>query len=162
MVKKNGKKSALLSMLLTVLIPVVASAQTQDIYSYKPQSQALYDTIVHMDSIYFHAYNACDMATQAALYADSIEFYHDKGGLETNKQRILEAIQKNICGKVTRVLVKGSLEVYPIAGYGAIEIGLHRFINHQESEIPSKPDKFILVWRHQNDRWQITRVISLH
>jgi hypothetical protein len=161
-VKKNSKVSALVSILLTTLIMPGASAQSQDTYSYKPESQALYDTILHMDSIYFHAYNTCDMVTQAALYSDSIEFYHDKGGLETNKQRLLEAIQKNICGKVTRVLVKGSVEVYPIAGYGAVEIGLHRFINHQESEIPSKPDKFILIWRHQNDRWQITRVISLH
>lgn len=139
-----------------------ALAQGQDTYTYKPQSQALYDTIVRMDSIYFHAYNTCDMATQAAIYADSIEFYHDRGGLETNKQRVLEAIKENICGKVTRVLVKGSIEVYPIAGFGAVEIGLHRFVNHQESEVASKPDKFIVVWRHQNDRWQITRVISLH
>ena len=162
MLKKNRIGSAILSTLLTILIPAVVSAQSQDTYTYKAQSQALYDTIVHMDSVYFHAYNTCDMATQAALYADSIEFYHDKGGLETNKQRLLEAIRKNICGKVTRVLVKGSVEVYPIAGYGAVEVGLHRFVNHQESEVPSKPDKFVIIWRRQNDRWQITRVISLH
>jgi len=151
-----------LSVLLTMLIPTVASAQSQDMYTYKPQSQALYDAIVKMDSVYFTAYNSCDMGTQAALYADSIEFYHDKGGLETSKQRLLDAIRKNICGKVTRVLIKGSIEVYPIGDYGAVEIGLHRFINHQESETPSKPDKFILIWRHRNDRWEITRVISLH
>ena len=117
---------------------------------------------MRMDSIYFHAYNTCDMATQAAIYSDSIEFYHDKGGLVTNKQQLLEAIKKNICGKVTRVLVKGSVEVYPIPGYGAVEIALHRFINHQESKTASKPDKFIVIWRHQNDRWQMARVISLH
>ncbi|HEY4206251.1 MAG TPA: nuclear transport factor 2 family protein [Puia sp.] len=115
-----------------------------------------------MDSVYFHAYNTCDMTTQGAIYADSIEFYHDKGGLETSKQRLLDAIRQNICGKVTRVLVPGSIEVYPIAGYGAVEIGLHRFVNHVESETPSKPDKFILIWRHAHNRWQITRVISLH
>jgi len=159
---KNGKRSALLGMLVAMLIPTIASAQSRDAYTYKPESQALYDSIVHMDSVYFNAYNSCDMATQAALYADSLEFYHDKGGLETSKQRVLEAIQKNICGKVTRVLVRNSIEVYPIAGYGAVEIGLHRFVNHQESETPSKPDKFILIWRHINNRWQITRVISLH
>lgn len=151
-----------LSVLVSVLIPVVVSAQSQDTYTYRPQSQALYDTIVRMDSVYFTAYNRCDMGTQAALYSDSIEFYHDRGGLETSKQRLLDAIRKNICGKVTRVLVKGSIEVYPIADYGAVEIGLHRFINHQESETPSKPDKFILIWRHRNGRWEITRVISLH
>ena len=159
---KNRLLSVLSSLWLTILIPVVAPAQSGNAYTYKPESQALYDTIVHMDSVYFDAYNRCDMATQTALYADSIEFYHDKGGLETNKQALLDAIRKNICGKVTRVLVGGSIEVYPIAGYGAVEIGLHQFVNHVESETPSKPDKFIIIWRHRNNRWQITRVISLH
>jgi hypothetical protein len=80
----------------------------------------------------------------------------------TSKKDLLDAIKKNICGKVTRVLVKGSVEVYPIPGYGAVETGLHKFINHAESETPSKPDKFIVIWRLRNDKWQITRVVSLH
>lgn len=158
----NDKRQVLLSLLMAVLVPTLALAQNQEVYTYKPPSQALYDTIVHMDSVYFNAYNSCDMTTQAAIYADSIEFYHDKGGLETNKQKLLDAIRKNICGKVTRLVVSGSIEVYPIGEYGAVEIGLHRFINHQESETPSKPDKFILIWQHQNGRWRISRVISLH
>ncbi|MBS1501765.1 MAG: nuclear transport factor 2 family protein [Bacteroidetes bacterium] len=153
--------SALLALLIIAVVSA-ASAQSKDAYTYKPESQELYKTIVHMDSVYFNAYNTCDMDTQAAIYSDSIEFYHDKGGLMTSKQALLKALKDNICGKVTRVLVPGSIEVYPIGTWGAVEIGLHRFINHQESETPSKPDKFIVVWRHQNDRWQITRVISLH
>jgi len=124
--------------------------------------QGLRGTILHMDSVFFNAYNSCDMETQARLISDSVEFYHDRGGLETNKQKLLDAIRNNICGKVTRVLVRGSIEVYPVGDYGAVEIGLHRFINHQESETASKPDKFILIWRHLNGKWQITRVISLH
>jgi hypothetical protein len=159
---KSFTSSALLTLWMLLVISVTASAQSQDSSVYKPSSEALYNAIVHMDSVYFNAYNNCDMAKQAAIYADSIEFYHDKGGLETSKQALLDAIRKNICGKVTRVLVKGSIEVYPIAGFGAVEIGLHRFINHAESETPSKPDKFIIIWRHKNDQWQITRVISLH
>ena len=138
------------------------SAQNQDSYIYKPESQELYNTIVHMDSVYFNAYNDCDMDKQASIYADSIEFYHDNSGLETSKKALLAAIKQNICGKVSRVLVKGSIEVYGIPNFGAIEIGLHRFINHAENNSISKPDKFIVVWRHRNDQWQITRVISLH
>ena len=139
-----------------------ASGQNQDIYSTNPESQELYNTIVHMDSVYFNAYNACDMDKQAAIYADSIEFYHDGSGLETSKKAFLAAIKENICGKVTRVLVKGSIEVYEIPNFGAVEIGLHRFINHAENNSMSRPDKFIIIWRHRNDQWQITRVISLH
>jgi len=59
-------------------------------------------------------------------------------------------------------LVKGSIEVYQIPNFGAVEIGLHRFINHAENNKMSRPDKFIVIWRHNNDQWQITRVISLH
>ena len=151
-----------LALLFTFATLLSLSAHSQDTYSYKPKSQALYDTIAHMDSVYFNAYNSCDMQTQAAIYADSIEFYHDGSGLQTSKEALLAALKANICGKVTRVLVKGSLEVYPIPNFGAIEIGLHRFINHQDHDAVSKPDRFIAVWRHQNGKWQMTRVISLH
>lgn len=127
-------------------------------------NQKLYTEIVKQDSIFFNAYNTCDMATQASLYSDSIEFYHDKGGLSTSKKDILEATQKNICGKVTRELVSGSIEVYPINNYGAVEMGLHKFHNNQEQEASQKsePSKFILIWHKLKDKWEISRVISLH
>ncbi len=148
--------------LIATAISVTASAQSNEIPPYKPESQELYNTIVHMDSVYFNAYNTCDMATQAAMYSDSIEFYHDKGGLMTSKKDLLAAIKANICGKVTRVLVQGSVEVYPVPGFGAIEIGYHRFINHQESETPSGPGRFVMFWRLKNGKWQIYRVASMH
>ena len=141
---------------------VAASAQSQEVPPYKPESQELYNTILHMDSVYFNAYNTCDMTTQAAIYSDSIEFYHDKGGLMTSKKDLLAAIKQNICDKVTRVLVPGSVEVYPVPRFGAVEIGYHRFINHQESETPSKPGRFVVFWRLRNGKWQIYRVASMH
>ncbi len=155
-------KTSALALLSAIILFSCSSAIGQATYTYKAESQELYNTIVHMDSVYFNAYNTCDMDTQAAIYADSIEFYHDKGGLMTSKKEILAAIKENICGKVTRVLVNGSIEVYPINGFGAVEIGLHKFINHAEGNSVSKPDKFIVVWRHRDNKWQITRVISLH
>jgi hypothetical protein len=156
------RSSLTIALLIGLLNPSLAQAQTDTSYRYKPKSQALYDTIVHLDSVYFNAYNTCDMDKQAALFADSIEFYHDGGGLETSKQKLLTALKNNICGKVSRVLVKGSIEVYEIPGYGAVEIALHHFINHAENNSLSKPDRFIIVWRHKNNEWQMTRVISLH
>ncbi|HEU0064217.1 MAG TPA: nuclear transport factor 2 family protein [Flavisolibacter sp.] len=149
-------------LFICLFVSATICAHGQDSYVYKPKSLELYKTIVHMDSVYFDAYNNCDMAKQAEIYSDSIEFYHDSGGLEKSKQALLDAIKKNICGKVTRVLVKGSMEVYPIPGYGAVEIALHRFINHAENDHVSVPDRFVVVWRYQNNKWQITRVISLH
>ena len=159
------KKHTLLTLLVLSGISAMilsSAARAQDNYVYKPGSQALYDAIAHMDSVYFTAYNNCDMATQAAIYSDSLEFYHDGSGLSTSKQAILAAIKENICGKVTRILVKGSLEVYPVPNFGAVEIGLHRFVNHQENDHVSPPERFIVVWRNRDGKWQITRVISLH
>jgi len=153
-------------MIIPLFIGVFAAAaafgQNPDTYIYKPQSKELFDAIAHMDSAYFDAYNRCDMEKQASIFADSIEFYHDGSGLETSKKALLNAIKENICGKVTRVLVPGSIEVYPIPGYGAVEMALHRFINHAENDHLSKPDRFVVVWRYRNKQWQITRVISLH
>jgi hypothetical protein len=156
------KRITVVTLLISFLISRATVAQNPDSYTYKPQSKELYNAIVHMDSVYFNAYNNCDMDKQAAIFADSIEFYHDGSGLETSKKSLLNAIKQNICGKVTRVLVPGSIEVYPIPGYGAVEMALHRFINHAEQDHLSKPDKFVVIWRYRNNQWQITRVISLH
>src|SRR5690349_11058852 len=84
------------------------------------QTDDLFETVLKLDSAFFNAYNTCDMKSQEEFYSDSIEFYHDKGGLTTSKKEILDATKKNICGKVTRELVKGSIEVSPIPGYGAV------------------------------------------
>jgi hypothetical protein len=159
---KRFKLPALFTLLMITVITFAASAQSTEIPPYKPESQELYNTIVHMDSVYFNAYNTCDMATQAAIYSDSIEFYHDKGGLMTSKKDLLAALKANICGKVTRVLVQGSVEVYPVPGFGAIEIGYHQFINHQESETPSGPGRFVVFWRLKDGKWQMTKVASMH
>ncbi|MBL7703287.1 MAG: nuclear transport factor 2 family protein [Ferruginibacter sp.] len=131
--------------------------------AYVPDSKQLHDSIVHMDSVLFGAYNTCNLVTMADCFSEDIEFYHDKGGLMTSKDSIMAATKKNICGKVTRVLVNGSIEVYPIAGYGAIQMGRHYFINSQEPK-PANPaiGKFVHTWKNENGKWRLTRVISLH
>ena len=140
------------------LLPAIAQAQ------FKPGDPPLYDTILHQDSVFFGAYNTCTVHLReyADFYAENLEFYHDKGGLSTSKKDVVESTQKNICGKVTRELVPGSVEVYPIAKFGAIEIGFHRFHNSAEPDAPSKPDRFVVVWHRTDEGWKITRVISLH
>ena len=159
---KNFSTPKMTALLTVILFWASFTARAQEGYKYVPESKELYNKIVHMDSVLFNAYNNCDMETQGKIFSDNLEFYHDKGGLSTSKKDVLDAIKKNICGKVTRVLVPGSIEVYPIANFGAVEIGLHRFINHQEGNSESKPDKFICVWQQKGETWQVTRVISLH
>ncbi|MBE7178878.1 MAG: nuclear transport factor 2 family protein [Mucilaginibacter polytrichastri] len=115
-----------------------------------------------MDSLYFGTYNTCDLTAMRKMTADDFEFYHDRGGLDTSAVNYIAAIKNNICGKVTRELVPGSIEVYPIANYGAVEIGYHRFINKAEGNHVSRPGKFIVIWHKTAEGWQMSRVVSLH
>jgi ketosteroid isomerase-like protein len=130
-------------------------------FSSTAQDKKLQHTIEALDSIFFHAYNTCDLEKQAEMYADTIEFFHDVSGLDTSKQRILKNTEKYICNKVTSELVPGSIEVSPIPGYGAVELGMHRF--HQKAiGVTSRPSRFMIIWRNTGGKWQITKVISLH
>ena len=133
-----------------------------NIENYTPVDKELFDEIVKMDRRFFNAYNNCDLETQASIYSDNIEFFHDKGGLMTSKEQILEGTKNNICGKVTRELIEGSVEVYPINDYGAVQIGYHKFFNNQEPDAASIPSKFIAMWQNDNGNWKMTKVISLH
>jgi len=162
-VSKNIKNSMLVLLVLTAGI-IVSSFRTADghILGDIQEDDDLYRTIVKMDSIYFTAYNNCNMKKQAEIYDEDLEFYHDKGGLATSKKDILESLEKNICGKVTRELVAGSIEVHPIPGFGAVEIGMHKFHNSEEPDAVSVASKFITIWKQDDDSWKITRVISLH
>lgn len=133
--------------------------------NYVPDNRPLFDTIVRLDSIFFGYYNTCEtnLDKYAALVSDSLEFYHDQGGLLTSKPAFIEATRKNICGKVTREVVKGSLEVYPINDYGAVEMGLHKFHNNtQPPGTPSHASRFVIIWKREADGWKIRRVVSLH
>ncbi|WP_448103438.1 nuclear transport factor 2 family protein [Pedobacter panaciterrae] len=129
--------------------------------AYVPTSAELYRTIVKMDSIYFDTYNRCNIAKMNSLTADDIEFYHDRGGFSHSKKDLLASIQKNICGKVTHILTPGSIEVYEIPGYGAVQFGYHSFRNVNEPG-ESHPSKFVTLWLLKDGNWQIARVISLH
>ncbi len=147
---------------VTLLMSFFAVAQVKEIPAYKPADVKLYNEIVKMDAKYFNAYNTCDMKTQEEMFDDAIEFYHDKAGLATDKQGLLNALKENICGKVTRTLIKGSIEVYPIKNYGAVQIGYHKFFNKEEPNAKSIPSKFVVIWKKQENNWKIAKVVSLH
>jgi hypothetical protein len=158
-----AKTSRIATTALLVLFCTVLSQRSNA--QFKPDNQALYDSIVHEDSVFFGAYNTCIVHLQeyADFYADNLEFYHDKGGVMFSKADVVEATKKNVCGHTTRTLIPGSLEVYPIANYGAIEIGFHTFTNSQDPpNTPHHAGRFVLIWHHTNGKWLITRVISLH
>lgn len=125
-------------------------------------SEELFQTISQLDKQLFEAIDRCDMKTEALFWADDAEFYHDKNGLLVGGPQIVDAIKNNLCRKVKRELVPGTLEVYGLEGYGAVEIGVHRFLHPWEQDHGVVGEaKFIHVWRHKDGTWKITRVISI-
>ena len=121
----------------------------------------LFRTIASLDTAVFDAFNRCDLPTFGRFFIDDLEFYHDKDGLMRSRQSLLDAVKANICGKVSRELVPGTLEVHSMDGYGALEIGVHRF--HHPGRDDTEPvgeGKFIHLWQKTDAGWKITRVIS--
>lgn len=153
---RNSLLSALLAMLCLGFAAIPCSAATPS-----APSDPLFQTISNLDTRLFAAIDRCDMTTEASMWAEDAEFYHDKTGLMTGRDNIVNAIRNNLCGKVKRELVPGSLEVYPMNGYGAVEIGVHRFHHPSEKGQDAVGEaKFIHLWRYKDGNWQITRVIS--
>ena len=154
-------KYPLLLLTLSAFI-IITSFTTKPVATEYATAISLYDTIAAMDGLWEDAYNNCKMEVMEEIISEDLEFYHDLGGLMTSKQKLNEALKANICGKVTRELKKGSIEVYPIKGYGVVEMGLHGFHNIKEPTSETHFAKFVHIWKKENGKWRITRVISLH
>lgn len=154
------KFSVILSFSLVTLFSITGFKSKPDSTVETPPT--LYDTIVALDSKWEDAYNNCKMDVMEELISEDLEFYHDQGGLMTSKQKLNEALKNNICGKVKRELKKGSIEVYEIKGFGAVQMGLHGFLPSTSTGSADHYSKFVHIWKRQNGKWQITRVVSLH
>jgi ketosteroid isomerase-like protein len=128
-----------------------------------PRSAALFREISDLDSVLFGAFNRRDLETLKTLFNEDLEAYHDKGGL-TRYQENIDSFKRTFESStwVRRELVDGTLEVYPIEGYGAVEIGVHRFYstNPGQKEELTATAKFVHVWQKKNGKWKISRVVS--
>lgn len=124
----------------------------------------LYNEIFQADSLMFNALNTCDSVTYKKFIAEDLEFYHDLGGFTVGAENEMKSFRETCArgNKIRRELVKGTLEVYPVKGYGAMEIGEHRFYhtNKGEQEKLSGTYKFVQIWQLKDGQWKITRVIS--
>lgn len=148
-------------LLLTAAAAVVNTAAAQ-FKSNSPVPKELYEKIASLDSALFRTFNTCDLEGFATFFSDDIEFYHDKGGLVPSKQALVESIKNNVCGKIRRELVAGSLEVYPVPNFGALQVGAHRFYSRtgDKENPPGVPAKFVHLWQEKDGVWKITRVFS--
>ena len=127
----------------------------------KKEMDTLYVQIAHMDSVVFNAFNNRDTATFKNLFTKDLEFYHDKGGLTGYAETIdfMRSTANNNNG-LRRDLVPGTLEVYPIPNYGAMEIGSHSFCHHENGKQDCGTFKFVHIWKRLGSEWKISRVVS--
>ena len=146
-------------LVLTLSASLSASLAVAAPTSAIPIGSALTAAIAEVDSRFFDAYNHCDLVTFARYTAADIEFYHDKGGVTLGREKLTASVKNNICGKVRRELIPGSLEVYPIKNFGAVEIGAHRFCELSTGRCDGVA-RFIHLWQYRDGAWSLTRVIS--
>jgi hypothetical protein len=125
--------------------------------------------IKQADSDLFAAvFGRCDIDAVAAMLTGDFRFVHDKDG-ESSRAKFLANL-KGHCDRVKtaedfparRELVDGSLEVWPINKYGALEIGTHRFY----ARLPGKPEtltetgNFMILWKQVGGKWLMAQSIS--
>ena len=149
-------------LLLPLLAVPSACASAQSIPAFQDiKSQAEFSKAGAMlDAELFAAVNGCDLKKLASLVDDHIEFFHGTDGLTLGKQSMVDSGRKNICGTdFRRVLVSGTLRVYPMKGYGVLEIGVHRFL-HSKTHGATGEASFIHLWQYKGGAWKLTRVIS--
>lgn len=134
------------------------SALAQTVHPSIPDAE-LPEIIAKLDQQHFDAFNRCDTDTLLALYAPDVEFFHDLNGRIMNREQFIQAVKKNICNKVQRRALPGTMEVYPMAKIGAIQMGQHCFAE------AGKPDciqrgRYTLLWRFDGTTWRIAKVFS--
>lgn len=126
-----------------------------------PPTDDLYKTVAALDTALFNAYNHCDLDKIGSMAATDLEFYHDQTGFSLGRQSLVDGVKNNICGKVHRELVAGTMEVYPLKGYGAVEICIQRFTHPNDPNPgPGGEAKSIMLWQLKDGAWLLTRVIS--
>lgn len=137
-------------------------------FTFAQDTGALYNEIRKMDSLYFSAQNQCDLEKYAFYLSEDFEFFHDIAGKTASKddERSDMAI---FCGEeqrsrqpLRRELIEGSLKVFPMNNYGALEFCDHQFhlqINDGTEKLVSR-SRMTAIWKLINKEWKLTRVIS--
>ena len=141
-----------------LFIQNIAIAQEKKV---APPSSELYHEIEQMDEIMFNAFNEKDFEKFKSLFTNDLEWFQDNGGL-LNYETVFtnfSTMFKNE-NKLTRKLIKRTLEVHPIKDYGAIETGMHEFRHMENGKEEIGTFKFLMIWQKKDNQWKISRVVS--
>lgn len=152
----------IIAICLLIICSTVLMAQTN--------KSELNNTIILKDSLFWKAYNGCDIEGMKQFLANDLEFYHDKNGLTLGLNDLITATKNNLCGNpnysLKREVVKGSIKVFPLNNsdklYGAVISGEHVFYVSENGKEPRLDGlaKFTHIWILKNDVWKMSRIIS--
>lgn len=120
-------------------------------------------TIAALDSSLFAAFNAHDAATLGTWFTPDLEFYHDKTGLagyDSTMAGFTRLFTQPATADMSREIVPGTLEVYPLGDFGLLEVCQHRFCHTENSKEECRTFKNIMVWRKEGASYKVSRVIS--
>lgn len=152
-----------------ILVAVATNATAQR--AGPAQTQQQFDEVAAADQALFSAFfDRCDTEALAKMVTDDFEMFHDKNGfMAKSGKEFLDALAGTCARQKTgedyrarRELVPGTLKVFPLNNYGAIEVGVHRFFQL----LPGKPEKlveisqFTHVWKKEESGWKLSRVLS--
>ena len=131
--------------------------------SFSAPADALRDEILTADRQLFDAYNTCNISQFSRSLSSDLEFFHDTTGLKGHDWNV-NALKKR-CAESTkyhRTLDEQSVQIFPVPGYGALELGTHRFYEKRAdgSEKLDATPGFANVWKKTPDGWKLTRVFS--
>lgn len=127
--------------------------------------------ITRQDSLFWQAYNTCEVNKMDVFFSDDVEFYHDKGGPSLGLPALVASFKGGICSdkgtfRLRREAVEGSVKVFPLKKngvvYGAIISGEHVFYVLEKGK-PERLDglaKFTHLWMKKDGAWKMTRVLS--
>lgn len=149
--------------ILAGLVLMAGTAGAAAASSPERSPEELTRVVAALDAAVFDAFNTCadpaQLARHAGYFDEAVEFYHDNGGVTWTRDEMIGRTRANVCGNYRRELVPGTLEVFPIKGFGAIAQGTHRFCQLSSTTCEGEAD-FVMIWREQDGQWQLTRVLS--
>jgi ketosteroid isomerase-like protein len=132
-----------------------ASAGAQEVAS------GLSTEILRRDSLLFAAFNRHDLEAVMSFFAEDVEFLHDQDGALSRLD--LEQGFRSLFARdnaLRRDRVDGASEVHPVPGFGAIQIGRHRFCHDEDGREDCGTFGFTHVWRRAGEDWKIARALS--
>jgi hypothetical protein len=136
-----------------------------------PPAPALAQAIAARDARLFGVMlEQCDPAALADLVTGDMEFYHDKGGRMVHDAFLAdyakgcEAKKAPDAWRSRRELIAGSMKVYAIPGFGAVEEGGHLFYERKGDgpERLAGKARFSILWKLEPDgQWRMARTFSI-